>query len=129
MNGDVVELCKALRHPGGTINNPQARGAGQLARIPSPGVNVPLRAVENLKMAAYYIRHHDRISRDILPGMIALVNIRALCALKDHEENQEQLTEAPTFNEKDMVKTMDAIDSYLRSYLGEKKVPLALKCG
>jgi hypothetical protein len=125
MNADVVELCKALRRPGGTINNPQAALRGQPNRIPNPGINVPLRAVENLKMAAYYVRHYERISRPMDPAMITLVAVRALRPLKEHEESHEQPDEVPTFEEKDMVKTIDSIDSYLRSYLGERKVPLA----
>jgi hypothetical protein len=125
MNNDVVKLCKALRCPGGTINNPNAQDVGAPARIPNPGINVPLRAVENLKMAAYYVGHHDRISRTVQPGMITLVRVRALQPLKDHEECHEQPDEPPILNEKDMVKTMDSIDSYLMSYLREMKVPLA----
>ena len=86
---------------------------------------MPLRAVENLKMAAYYVHHHARISQVIIPGMITLANVRALSPLKDHEESHEQPKDSPVLNKKDMVKSMDAIDSYLGSYLGEKKVPLA----
>jgi hypothetical protein len=76
-------------------------------------------------MAAFYARHHDRISRQLLPAGITLANVRTMRPLKDHEKAHEQPEEAPTLNEKDMVRTFDAIDSYLRSYLGEKKVPLA----
>jgi hypothetical protein len=90
---------------------------------------VPLRAVENLKMAAYYVRHYDKISKDVLPGMITLINVRVLHALKDHEESHEQPDEAPSFNKKDTVKIMDSIKLYLRSYLGKKKVPLAYIVG
>jgi hypothetical protein len=121
-DNDVVELCKALRRPGGTIINP---AAGQFGQIPNPGINIPLRAVENLKMAAYYARHHDRISRPLLPAGLTLANVRLLRPLKDHELAHQQPDEVPVIDEKDMVRTMDAIESYLRSYLGEKKVPLA----
>jgi hypothetical protein len=39
----VDELCKALYRPGGTIVNPNAQARNQPARIPNPGINVPLR--------------------------------------------------------------------------------------
>jgi hypothetical protein len=112
-DNDVIKLCKALRRPGGMVPNPAGRGNP----IPNPVINVPQRAVKNLKMAAYYSCHHP-------PG-ITLANVRTMRALKDHELAHEQPKELPTFKEKDMVRTMDAINSYLRSYLGKKKIPLA----
>jgi hypothetical protein len=121
----VVDLCKALRRPGGTILNPNRNDPGQPNQIPNPGTNIPLRAQENLKLAAYYVRHYQRISRPLLPTDITLVSVRGLRSLKEHEDNHEQPEETLVLNEKDMAKTMDSIDSLLRSYLGEKKVPLA----
>jgi hypothetical protein len=57
--------------------------------------------------------HYDRISREILPGMITLNTVRGLRPLKEDEENHKQPEDAPALNEKDMVKMMDVIDSYL----------------
>jgi hypothetical protein len=120
----VVDLCKALRHPGGTILNPNCKDPGQPNQIPNPGTNIPLHAQENLKLTAYYVRHYQRISRPLLPPDIMLARVRGLRSLKDHEDSHEQPDKMPILNKKDMAtKKMDSIDSLLRSYLGEKKVP------
>ena len=54
---DVVALCKIIRRPGGTIPNPNAAQAGQPAEIPAVGHAIPIRAEQNIKLAAYYVRH------------------------------------------------------------------------
>jgi hypothetical protein len=46
-------------------------------------------------------------------------------AIRDHEDAHQPPAEAPKFNEKDVVKTFDALDSYLCESLGETKIPLA----
>ena len=53
----ITNLCKVVRPPGG-IN-----AAGQ----PNPGTAVSLRAEDNLKLAAYYLRHKDHASRVVTP--------------------------------------------------------------
>ena len=50
---DIIEnLCKVLRRSGGKNN----------ADIPDPGVKVSARAEENLKLAAFYCRHQEKVS-------------------------------------------------------------------
>ncbi len=74
-----------------------------------------------MKLASYYCSHYDRrFSFDLVPGDITLV--RGIIPFKKNEEAHVQPEAMPTFNEKDMVKT---IDSYLRSYLGDDKSPLS----
>ena len=52
-DANIENLCKVLRRPGGqnTSGNPD------------PGVKVSVRAEENLKLASYYCRHQERVSR------------------------------------------------------------------
>ena len=61
-DANIENLCKVLRRPGGqnTSGNPD------------PGVKVSVRAEENLKLAAYYCRHQERVSR---PTSIASITL------------------------------------------------------
>jgi hypothetical protein len=122
---EVANLCKVIRRPGGTINNPNA-GANQPGLIPNPGVPVPLRAENNLKLCCYYTRYMVKVSRAVTPNMITLEAVRAVRNLKEWEDNQED-PKAPEgiINSKDWAKTMEAIVEYLRANLGVSKVPLS----
>jgi hypothetical protein len=121
---DVRALCKVIRHPAGLIPNPNANVAGQLALMPNPGLVVPLPAKLNLQLAAFYLCHQDKLSHPVTALNVTLVTVRAMRAVRDHEDAHSQPTELPKIDEKDMVKTFDAIDAYLRNYLGKTKIPL-----
>lgn len=47
---------------GGTISNLNAWADGAPALILDPGYNVLMKAEENLKLAAYFICHQERVS-------------------------------------------------------------------
>jgi hypothetical protein len=122
---DLRALCKVIRRPAGLIPNPNANNvAGQLALMPNPGLVVPLPAKLKLQLAAFYLRHQDKLSRPVTALNVILVTVHAMRAIRDHEDARSQPTELPKLNEKDMVKTFDAIDVYLRKYLGKTKIPL-----
>ena len=117
-DSDVENLCKALKRPGGTI---QVAGANQ----PDPGVQVSLRAETNLKLACYFLRHRIRTSRVSHAQDITIANTRSVREMKLTEENHENPSDPPTISHKDWPKTMEAIEEYLRNYLGETGIPLA----
>jgi hypothetical protein len=71
-DASVKNLCQALKKPGGTIPNPNAGAANAPAKIPNPGFNVSIRAEENLKLAVYYIRHQQWVSRPVAVASITL---------------------------------------------------------
>ena len=75
---DVVNLCKVVRRPGGMIANPQAGAPGAPAIIPNPGILVSLRAETNLKLASYWLRHQERVSRLVTAVEIQLGTTRSL---------------------------------------------------
>ena len=50
---EIESLCKALRRPGGTMDNPDAGNPGTYSD-PNPGNNISLRAETNLKLAGYF---------------------------------------------------------------------------
>jgi hypothetical protein len=120
---DVRALYKVIRHPPGLVNNPNANIPGQLLLIPNPGIMIPLPAELNLQLAAFYLHHRDKISCPIVLN-ITLLTVCAMRVVRDHQEAHTKPTELPTNNEKDMVKIFDSINAYLRTYLGEMKIPL-----
>lgn len=122
---EIENLCKVIRRPGGTIPNPNAGAPNAPATIPDPGIPVSLAAENNLKMAAFWLRHQVRVQRNPTPAEITLVNIRTLRELRDSEIAYEAPTEYPTINVKDWPKTIEAIREFLRIFLGETKIPLA----
>ena len=121
---EVQSLCKVVRHPGGTIPNPQATIVGQPATLPNPGLSVSLRAENNLKLACYFLRYRERTSRDVGVQDITLDNVRTLHEHKDWEEAHEDV-DAPTINTRDWPRTIDSIEEWLRGCLGVTKIPLA----
>jgi hypothetical protein len=121
----VERLCQALKKPGGMIANPNAGAPGAPANIPNPGFDVPVVAEENLKLAAYYVRHLKRISRPVNIGAITVALVRRYRDLKLAEEEHKDPTVKPTINANNWPKTFEEIEEYLRNHLGHTKAPLA----
>ncbi|KAI2490202.1 hypothetical protein MHU86_24393 [Fragilaria crotonensis] len=118
---EIESLCKVLRRPGGMV--PGAAGAAQ---VQNPGVQVNQRAEGHLKLMAFYLRHQARVSRVVHAPDITLETIRTVRELREFESTYKAPTgDLPTINAKDWPKTMESIEEYLRSYLGERKIPLA----
>ena len=93
--------------------------------VQNPGVPVNQRAEGHLKLLSFYLRHRARVSRMVAPADVTLEAIRSVRDLREFESTYKAPTEAPTINAKDWPKTMESIEEYLRSYLGERKIPLA----
>lgn len=110
-DSDVENLCKVVRRPGGTVPGADA----QAPAVPNPGISVSLRAENNLKLAAFWLRHRWRISRPTAPPDVTIDNIRSVLALRDSEESYKADDKLPTINARDWPKTMDAISEYLRN--------------
>ncbi|KAI2510528.1 Reverse transcriptase (RNA-dependent DNA polymerase) [Fragilaria crotonensis] len=120
---EIESLCNIVRRPGGTI--PAIGGAPGAAAIQNPGVSVNQRAEGHLKLLSFYLRHQARVSRTVTAADITLKTIRSVRDLREFESTYKAPTETPTINAKDWPKTMESIEEYLRSYLGERKIPLA----
>ena len=108
-DANIENLCKVLRRPGGqnTSGNPD------------PGVKVSIRAEENLKLASYYCRHQERVSRPTSIPSITLSNVRKLSKQRDLEKVKSTDTrQPPTVNLKDWLRTMEAIEEYLQQFSG-----------
>jgi hypothetical protein len=96
------------------------------ATIPYAGIMVPQRAETNLQLAAYTVRHHTRISRNVnIPGMNP-ASVRHLRELKIKENSCEgDPPTLPKIDPKNWPKTIDAIQDHFSTLLGETKAPLA----
>ena len=118
MTDDEIEsLCKVLQRPGGMVPG-AVPGAAQ---VQNPGVQVNQRAEGHMKLMVFYLHHQARVSRVVTPADITLNSIRTIRELCDFESTYKVPTDnLPT-------KTMETIDEYLRSYLGERKIPLHQK--
>lgn len=119
---DIETLCKVVRRPGGTIPNPVG---DEPQLVPDPGVPVSMRAENNLKLAAYWVRHQRRVSREPVAVNITLDNVRHLRELRDLEKDYNAPTETPKIDEKDWTKTLEGLVEYLRACPGETKIPLS----
>lgn len=118
---EVENLCKVVRRPGGTIADPA--NPGQL--IPNPGHQVSMRAENNLKLACYYVRHQERVSRTPQAIGITLQNVRRLRNLRDVEESHSDPEDSPKIDAENWPKTLEALEEYLRGFLGTDDVPLS----
>jgi ribosomal protein S13 len=118
---EIESLCKVVRRPGGTVPGPNPGDAP----VNNPGVPVNLRAENHMKLLAFYLRHQDRVGRATAAADIQLDTIRTIRELRDFESTYKAPDDPPTINAKDWPKTMESIHEYLRSYLGDRKIPLA----
>ena len=114
---EVVNLCKVVRRPGGTI----VVDGGD---VPAPGENVSLRAENRIKLAAHWLRHQVRVSRTVAITDITLANIRTVRDLKDTEESYDNDPSPPTVDAKDWPKTMESIEEYFCGLHGVSNIPL-----
>ena len=78
-----------------------------------------------MKLAAWFVRHKVRTSRQITPADITLQAVCAIKELRQAEESWEAPTDPPVINYKDWPKTMEGIVEYLRACPGSTRIPLA----
>jgi len=113
---NIENLCKVLRRPGGQNDSDN----------PDPGVKVSARAEENLKLAAFYSRHQERVSRQLDIASITLASIRKFIKQRDLERVKfTGVREPPTASVKDWPRTMEGIEEYLQQFRGTTGVPLS----
>jgi hypothetical protein len=128
LNDDnVVNLCKTIRRPGGHLPNPAFVAGGALPpSIACTGIMVLQRAKTNMQLASHTIRHNNRVSRTTNVVAMNPTSVRRLRELKIKEDSHESdPPSAPTIDSKNWPKTIDALQDYFSSVLGETKTPLA----
>jgi hypothetical protein len=112
---DVDTTIKGVTNPGGTVT----RGEGT-SRVTSRnnGIPVSIRAVANLKLCIYYLKHMERVQRKPIPNAINLVLVRSYRDQKRHEVGFKKTAEEPEINDKDWPRTLENIREYLASQYG-----------
>jgi hypothetical protein len=112
---DVDTTIKGVTSPGGTVMT----GTGT-TRVTSRnnGIPVSIREVANLKLCVCYLKHMERVQRQLVANAINLV---LACSYRDqqrHEVGFKKTSEEPEINDKDFPRTLDNIKEYLASQYG-----------
>ncbi len=95
-------------------------------RYRTPVSRVNQRAEGHLKLLAFNFCHQARVSREVNVPEITLELIQSVRELSEFESTYKAPTgNAPIINAKDWPNTIETIEEYLRSYPGERKIPLA----
>jgi hypothetical protein len=112
---DIDTTIKGVANPGGTVTTVEVN-----SRVTSRnnGIPVSIRAVANLKLCVYYLKHMERVQRKPVPNAINLVLVRSYQDQQRHEVSFKKTTEEPEINNKDWSRTPEKIREYLASQYG-----------
>jgi hypothetical protein len=111
---DVDTMIKGVTNPGGTVMT----GSGYTAVTShNNGIPVSIRAVANLKLCVYYLKHMERFQ---LQPIANAINLALLCSYRDqqgHEFGFKKTAEEPDINDKDCPRTLEKVSEYLASQI------------
>jgi hypothetical protein len=95
---DVDTTIKGVNNLGGTVMT----GSGT-TRVNScnNGIPVSIRAVDNLKLCVYYLKHMERVHLQPITNAINLVLVRSYRNQQRHEVGFKKTAEEPEINDKD----------------------------
>jgi hypothetical protein len=112
---DVDTMIKGVINPGGTATT--GKGTSRVTSR-NNGIPVSIRAMANLKLCVYYLKHIERVQRKPVPNAINLVLVRSYRDQQRHEVGFKKTTDEPEINEKDWPRTLEKIREYLASHYG-----------
>ena len=81
-DGDIENICKVIKKPGGI--NP-------ITNVANIGLQVPLSAKNNLKLASFFLKHKTRTTRVLIPTDITLDSVRLLNISRRAKRNTQIL--------------------------------------
>jgi hypothetical protein len=111
----VDTTIKGVTNPGGMVTT----GMGVTAVTSSNNViPVSIRAVSNLKICVYYLKHTERVQRQPVANAINLVLVRSCRDQQRHEVGFKNTAEEPVINDKDWPRTLETIRECLASQYG-----------
>jgi hypothetical protein len=95
---DVDTTIKRVTNPGGTVKT----GSWTIA-FTSCNNDIPfyIRAVANLKLSVYYLKHMERVKRQPIANAINLVLVRSYRNQQRHKVGFKKTAEEPEINDKD----------------------------
>jgi hypothetical protein len=70
------------------------------------GIPVSIRAVANLKLCVYYLKHMERVQRQPIANAINLVLVRSYPNQQRHKVGSKKTTEEPDINDKYWPRTL-----------------------
>jgi hypothetical protein len=112
---NVDTTIKGVTNTGGTVTT----GTGVTAvTLRNNGIPVSIRAVANLKLCVYYLKHMERVQRQPVANIINLVLVRSYHDQQRYEVGFKKTAEDPVSNDKDWPRTMEKIREYLASQYG-----------
>jgi hypothetical protein len=89
---DVDTTIKGVMSPRGTVTT----GSGATAaNSRKNGISVSVRAVENLKLCAYYLKHMERVRRKPAVNTVNLALVRSYPNQQRHEVSFKKTVEEP----------------------------------
>jgi hypothetical protein len=113
---DVENTIKGVTSPGGTV--PDGTGTMSVTSR-NNGIPVSIRAVANLKLCVYYLKHMERVQRKPVLTAIDLDLVRSYRYQLRYEASSKKTMLEPVINEKYWHRTLDYIKEYLASqYVG-----------
>jgi hypothetical protein len=89
---DIDTTIKGVTNPGGTVTT--GEGSSRVTAR-NNGIPVSIRAVSNLKLCVYYLKHMERVHRETLPSAINLVLVRSYRDQQRHEVGFKKTAEEP----------------------------------
>jgi hypothetical protein len=113
---DVDTTIKGITIPGGTVT------PGSVATAVTSRKNiipVSIKAVANLKLCVYYLKHTERVQRK---PMMNTINLTLVCSYWDqqrHEASFKNRSEELVINDKEWPSTLETIKECLSSQYGE----------
>jgi hypothetical protein len=95
---DVDTTIKGITNPGGTVTT----GIGpSVFTARKNGFPVFIRAVANLMLCVYYLKHMERVQRKPISNSVSLVLVRSYRNQKLHEVSFKKTAEETVINDRD----------------------------
>jgi hypothetical protein len=118
---DVDTTIKGVTNPGGTVMTGMI-----ITAVTSHNNCIPvsIRAVANMKLCVYYLKHMERVQRHPVANEINLVLVHSYRDKQRHQVGFKKTAEEPVINDKDWPRTLDTIIWYLASQYGVTGVTL-----
>jgi hypothetical protein len=114
---DVGYMIKQVNRPGGAVT---VSTGNEAATTPNAGLQVSLRAENNLKLCVYFLKHIERVQRVPTAASITLEVVRGYREQQGYEDSFKKTTVEPEINEKDWPRNMESIREYLAAQYGAK---------
>jgi hypothetical protein len=112
---DIDSTIKGVTNPGGNVTT----GTGSSMVTPrNNGIPVSIRAVSNLKLVVYYLKHMERVQRKPVPSAINLLLVRSYRDQRRHEVGFKKTAEESEIKDKDWPRTLEKVREYLASQYG-----------